>query len=314
MKNILSKLLFLVYFLPPPANAGLLSIDDALRATYTACINIDNEISHLKTMAGINTAVTAVGTAAGAGAITVGFIKANKDELIEKLEMEKLKKIEESGINSGSKNPPSDQVLAAADNYFTINQSNTSEIDSEIEQLNKQSKKLGNWRTGLLAANTATNIAGAAIAGTNKVDQDLNNQIQNCISSVKNLRNAIMQARINGENVSEAETIANACGEYEYVDISKINKRGTGAMISSTIGAATGLAGTVTSGIANNDNTRNNNTINGKQREKTLNTAANALSIGATAASVTATVFNATQIAAIKKVAAVSEKCTGVLK
>ena len=173
---------------------------------------------------------------------------------------------------------------------------------------------MGNWRTGLLAANTATNIAGAAIAGTNKVDQDLNNQIQNCISSVKNLRNAIMQARINGENVSEAETIANACGEYEYVDISKINKRGTGAMISSTIGAATGLAGTVTSGIANNDNTRNNNTINGKQREKTLNTAANALSIGATAASVTATVFNATQIAAIKKVAAVSEKCTGVLK
>ena len=35
---------------------------------------------------------------------------------------------------------------------------------------------------------------------------------------------------------------------------------------------------------------------------------------GATAASATATVFNATQIAAIKKVAAVSESCTGVLK
>ena len=35
---------------------------------------------------------------------------------------------------------------------------------------------------------------------------------------------------------------------------------------------------------------------------------------GDTAASATATVFNATQIAAIKKVAKVSESCTGVLK
>lgn len=265
-------------------------------------------------MAGINTAITSVGTAAGIGATAVGFVKANKDELIEKLEMEKLKKIEESGINLGAKNPPTNQVLSAADTYFTQNQSNTSELDTEIEQLNKQSKNLGNWRTGLLATNTATNIAGAAIAGTNKVDEDLNTQIQNCISSVKNLRNSIMQARINGENVSEAESIANACGEYEYVDISKINKRGTGAMISSTIGAATGLAGTFTSGFANTDKVRNNNSTTGKQHEKNLNTAANALSIGATAATATATIFNATQIAAIKKVATVSEKCTGVLK
>ena len=50
------------------------------------------------------------------------------------------------------------------------------------------------------------------------------------------------------------------------------------------------------------------------KKEKDLNIAANVLSVGATAASISATVFNATQIAAIKKVAGVSEKCTGVLK
>ena len=60
--------------------------------------------------------------------------------------------------------------------------------------------------------------------------------------------------------------------------------------------------------------TRNDNSDSGKQKEKNLNTASNVLSVGATAASVTATVFNATQIAAIKKVAKVSEACTGVLK
>ncbi len=284
-----------------------------MRATYTACVGIDDEISHLKTMAGINTAVTAVGTAAGAGAIATGFVKANKDQLIEKLEMERLKKIEESGVNSGTQNPSVESVLAAADSYFKENAS-VEEIETEIDKLTKQSKNLGNWRTGLLAANTATNIAGAAIAGTNKVDAELDEQIKNCVATVDKLRASIIQAQLEGLDVSEANAIADACDDYATVDTSKINKRATGAMASSIVGAATGLAGTVVSGVANTDKTRDDNTDFGKQREKNLNTAANALSIGATAASVTATVFNATQIAAIKKVAAVSEKCTGVLK
>ena len=187
-------------------------------------------------------------------------------------------------------------------------------IESEIDRLTEKSKNLGNWRTGLLAGSTATNVAGAVIAGVNKVDDDLKTQIDNCIASVSELRKSITQARINGVDVAEAETIARECGEYEYVDVSKINKRGKGAMISSAVGAATGLAGTITSGVANTDKTRNDNSEAGKAKEKNLNTAANVLSIGTTAASATATVFNATQISAIKKVAAVSEKCTGVLK
>ncbi len=165
-----------------------------------------------------------------------------------------------------------------------------------------------------MAGSTATNVAGAIIAGTNKVDADLQTQINNCISSVKTLQKSIIQARINGEDITEAQSIATACGEYEYVDISKINNRAKGAMISSTVGAATGLTGTIISATANTDKTRNDNTESGKQKEKNLNTAANTLAIGTTAASAMATVFNATQISAIKKVATVAEKCTGVLK
>ena len=165
-----------------------------------------------------------------------------------------------------------------------------------------------------MAGATATNVTGAIIAGTNKVDGDLKTQIDNCIGSVKTLRNSIMQARINGEDVSEAESTASACVEYEYVDMSNINNRAKGAMISSTVGATTGLAGTITSAMANTDKTRNDNTESGKQKEKNLNTASNVLAGATTVASATATVFNATQISAIKKVAAVAEKCTGVLK
>ena len=72
---------------PFAVSANTLTLDDALRATYSACVGIDDEISHLKTMAGINTAVTAVGTATGVGATATGFIKQRKD--VEYAEIEK---------------------------------------------------------------------------------------------------------------------------------------------------------------------------------------------------------------------------------
>ncbi|MBP3316682.1 MAG: hypothetical protein J6L70_03740 [Alphaproteobacteria bacterium] len=304
----------LALLLPSVAWADLLPLDEALRATYLSCVGIDEELSDMKTMAGINTAVTAVGTAAAGGATVVGFVKQSTDKDIE--ELEKLwKEIQaKPEHNEFPTNEELDAFMAEFNTSYESAVAGKDNIESEIDRLTKKSKNLGNWRTGLLAGSTATNVAGAVIAGVNKVDEDLKTQIDNCIAAVGNLRNSITQARINGVDVAEAETIARECGEYEYVDVSKINKRGKGAMISSAVGAATGLAGTITSGVANTDKTRNDNSEAGKAKEKNLNTAANVLSIGTTAASATATVFNATQISAIKKVAAVAEKCTGVLK
>lgn len=304
--------LFFMIF-PFMASANVLPLDDALRATYTACVGIDDELSDLKTMAGINTAITSVGTAAGVGATVTGLVKADKDKQIE-VKLEKLREIEQKNPDLQSTDAEWDNFESGLTSELANAKIEVEKYQAEIEKLNKQSKKLGNWRTGLMAGATATNVAGAIIAGTNKVDADLQTQINNCISSVASLRNSMMQARINGEDVSEAETIASACGEYEYVDVSKINNRGRGAMISSTVGAATGLAGTITSATANSNKIRDAQGDAAQQKEKNLNTASNVLAGATTVASATATVFNATQISAIKKVAAVAEKCTGVLK
>ena len=307
-------IIVLACFWPGVVYADILPLDDALRATYTACVGIDDELADLKTMAGINTAITSVGTAAGIGATVTGFVKQSKDNQAEELE-KLIKELEELEKNATY---PSDTekeaFLAEFDKSYDAAIQDLGNYQSESDKLNKQSKKLGNWRTGLMAGATATNIAGATIAGTNKVDGDLKTQIDSCIGSVKKLQNSIMQARINGEDVSEAQSIATACGEYEYVDVSKINNRAKGAFVSSTVGAATGLAGTITSATANSNKIRDAQGDAAQQKEKNLNTAANVLAIGTTAASATATVFNATQISAIKKVAAVAEKCTGVLK
>jgi len=297
----------------PFAHADVLPLDDALRATYTACVGIDDELADLKKMAGINTAVTGVGTGLGVGATVVGIVKASKDKQAEELER-LIKELAE--MEDDKESPTEDQIAEWGREFNQSFESSKSEktLTEQLDKLNKQSKSLGNWRTGLLAGGTATNVAGAIIAGNNKVDDDLQTQIDNCKLAVKNLRDSIMQAKFNGEDVSEANTIADACKEYDYVDISPINKRAKGAMISSVVGATTGLTGTVTSAIANTDATRNDNTDAGKQKEKNLNTASNVLAGASTVASATATVFNATQISAIKKVAAVAEKCTGVLK
>lgn len=304
--------LFTLFVMPAIADTQMLT--DALRATYTACIGIDEELTDLKKMAGINTAITAVGTATGAGATVVGVVKTAKDKKAETLEAI-LKEIEEKSKNHQEMTDTEISVFMSEFNsaYQTILTSED-EIESELDKTIKQSKSLGNWRTGLMAGSTATNVAGAIIASTNKVDEDLETQIKACVKSVNNLRSAIMQARMDGTDISEAQSIATTCGEFEYADLSKINKRAQGATISSGIGAATGLAGTITSASANSDAARDDNTESGKKREKNLNTASNILAGTTTVAGATATAFNATQIKAIKQVAQIAANCTEVLK
>ena len=281
----------------------------ALQKTYSACVGIDANLADLKKMAGINTAITGVGTGLGVGATVVGIVKAQKDELREQLDKQ-LRDIRNMS------NQEFLQFLADVSKYKQYQDM----LDKE-EKANQKSKQLGNWRTGLMVGNTATNVAGAIIAGNNKVDDNLQTQIDNCKSAVKNLQNAIMQAKVDGNDITEASQIVSACKEYDYVDISPINKRAKGAFVSSIIGATTGIAGTITSAVANSKDVRKEEeSKQGKKtdadwnKEKNLNTTANVLAGASTVASATATVFNATQISAIKKLATVAEKCTEVLK
>ena len=86
-------------------------------------------------------------------------------------------------------------------------------------------------------------------------------------------------------------------------------------MISGIVGATTGLTGTITSATANSDSIRNQGEGGIRtDKEKKLNNVSNLLAGASTVASATATVFNATQIKAIKKVAEVAAKCTETLQ
>lgn len=281
----------------------ILDLNTALQQTYVACVGIDEELTDLKKMAGINTAITGIGTGLGASATVVGIVKASKDKQIEDLENH-LPNVRKSYGQS------SYDAGVAQDNLKKAAAANAGTTETEIERLTRQSKSLGNWRTGLMAGATATNIAGAAIAGASLKKGDIQGHIDNCLTTVSNLRTSIAKAKMEGIDVREAQTIANACSGYMGQDVSKIQKQTKGSLVSSAIGATTGLTGTVTSAVANTDKTRDGD----KQKEKSLNAVSNVLAGATTVASGTATVFNALQISTIKRVAQTAAECEGALK
>jgi hypothetical protein len=307
VKKILA--IFVCAMLVSPSFADEVELDSALLRAIQNCSGISTEFDKMKTMAGINTAVTGVGTLAGGGAIYAGFSKQSVDKIAEEI-ASKLQ--DEKSIEQMS----DAELLRLLGKMAEYEQARKS-LENRLDQLTDKSKKLGNWRTGLMAGNTATNIAGAIIAGNNKASSDLRGAIDDCRAAVKDLSSARMQARMDGadaDKLAAAEAIIAECGKWEYTDTSKIDSRAKGAMWSSVAGAGMGAAGTITSAIANTDKTRGDNTDQGKAKEMNLNTASNVLAIGATGASLSATIFNATQIAAIKKASAVADNCERALQ
>lgn len=299
------------------ANADLAA---AIENVRTTCGGIGAELSDMKKMAGITTAVTSVGTVSGGVALGTGIAKAATDKKADELR-QKQEEINEIWRKAGvTVARDEDEIYEILSGFFAqVSDSPTASsyqvlLDNKISELDKRSKKLGNVRTGTLAASTATNIAGAIMSGTNKVKGNLQQQIDECLTSVKTLSDVRMQVRLSksatNDELNRAEDIVRACDAWTTVDITSINKRADGATVSSGVGAGVGLAGTIVSGVANSEQVR---TLN-NQKEKNLNMAANVLAGGTMVASGVATVFNATQIGAIKRAATVADQCEGALR
>jgi len=173
------------------------NINIAIQNAKTACSGINDSMAHLKTIAGINTAVTAVGTVAGGVALGTGIAKYSVDKEQAELAAKVARLIAEKS------NVPIERLEIADEAEFraAIHRaaSGDSLITSDIQKINEleqKSKTLGNVRTGTLAASTATNIAGTAIAATNKVNNDLEEKINKCIVAVKELSNAKLAAKV----------------------------------------------------------------------------------------------------------------------
>lgn len=294
-------------------------LDAALSAARESCVGISEELNQMKTMAGIGTAVSAAGTVAGGAAVATGVMKANVDEQNKK---DISIQAAWAKFKGGTKIELSEDVkqlfLKDMEAWAAKNQKLAKELQ-ELRQnsaLGQKSEKLGDVRTGALAAATLTNTAGAVVGGMNmkKAKGTLTERVAECLASVKELSNVYGQVRVTGGatpvELDKVNNIISACDEWSTVDLSKIDTRATGATVSSAAGAAFGLAGTVTSAMSNTDKMR----YSGRQKEENLNKASNALAGTATVASGAATIFNATQLSALKRASTVADACEGALK
>lgn len=314
---------FLFFFLVPGIAYANTDLSVAVDNARNACVGIAKELSSMKTLAGAGVAVSSVGTIAGGVALGTGIAKAQVDKKADELETELAQEIEKLNQLSRSQHSGSLAKIIIPDSLIQIdlsanqNNSTTKEFDEkqkELARLNDKSKKLGDWRTGTISVNAATNIASMAMASSNRVKGDLKTKINECLDAVQTLSNVHMQARIS-QTADEATLtytgkIVSACQTWKTVNIDSINNNSTGAAISSGVGAGLGLAGTVTSATANSQKVRQGDS----DKEKNLNTASNILAGGTTVASGVAVVFNAIQIKAIKQAEAVAKECEEALK
>ena len=300
-----------------PSYAVVYDLDVAINNVRDNCVGISSKLNHLKTMAGISTGVGAVGTVAGAGALAAGVVKANKDKEIEDLkkQFEKILTVDKQTTKEEA-----EETLAKVEKAWAQyvkdaeNDSSKKKNVDAISKLEEESKTLGNVRTGLLAGNTATSVVGAVVSSKSKVKGSLKDQVNACLVATEDLRESMMQARMEGQDTTKAKRIVDACGGYKSSDIAKINKFATGSTVTSSIGAVAGGVGMITSIAANTDATRNDNTKEGIEKEKGLNTASNVLSGITTATSATSTVLSGVQIATIKKVVSIADNCEKELR
>ncbi len=158
-----------------------------------------------------------------------------------------------------------------------------------------------NLRTVGTAGITITHTSGAIQSARTRIDKHLKNLINNCKTAVNDLSRSRTQAHISGTpaaDIKRAEQIIKNCENIGTVNINLINKKSTSATITNGIGATIGLAGTITSALANTKKVRESDD---EKKEKQLNIATNALIIASNASAFIANNFTKAQIKEISK-------------
>ena len=310
---------FLCYLIPSisygAADGLIAEALDTFNVAKMVCSGISDEISKVSNVSKINTAITGVGTVAAGGALVAGIKKSQEEEEIDKL-VEQI-------CNAGGCAAEGVESMSDEDFFYNVMQP-MAEI-AELQERLERSKKLGNWRTGLMAGTIGTNVASAIISGVNKNQSELIQHIQACNEAVKSVNNMSNKLKLEGVNPLENPIMKNLnnvgtlCNNINIADIEKIEKRMTGVMGTSIAGAVIGVAGTATSAAANSDKYMNEqNRLKLSEQEKNkknnLNTASNVMAGANVVTGAIETGLNITLIALTKKLIKQAEQCEGVFE
>lgn len=290
------------------------SAEEMFEATRIVCSGISDEIGKVSNISKANTAVTAVGTVAAGGALAAGIAKSKEEKRIEELVDIICRK------NNGC---TVEGVQAMSDEQFFMNVIQPMAEIAELQQRIEKSKKLGNWRTGLMAGTIGTNLASAIMSGININQSDLIQHITACNEMVNEIPSVIHNLNKAGIGpmhspvVKQLNSISTWCNKIDIKDIEKIEKRMKGVMGTSIAGTAIGIVGVGTSAAANSDKYMDNKlslSEADKKKEHALNTTANVMAGANTVAGAVETGLNISLITLTKRLMEQATRCEEVLK
>ena len=270
------------------------------------CRGIHAKLSEVQTLAGVNTGVSALGTIAAGGALGVGIAKNNVDKHIS--ELDEL-------INRLSNMSDEEYLAYLAEESFNL-EKELFLAEAERRDLAKESKVLGNVRTGLIIGATATSAASAAMAWANFDLSSLTSKMERCNAALGSMESAVATLAAAVGSAVDAELaggyyILAACSRYDISKIKNIDTNQKVTAISSTVGTASGIVGATTSIIANLDSTiaASRESDEGRKKAKALNLAANVASGVTTAASGVSTGFSIATLAQIGDMVDNARRC-----
>ena len=293
----------------------VVTAEEIMHATQITCSGISDEIAKVANISKANTAVTAVGTVAAGGALVAGIKKSQEEEEIDRL-------IEEMCSNGGC--TPEGVEAMSNEQFFTVVLQPMAQI-AELQEMIDKSKRLGNWRTGLMAGTIGANLASAIMSGLNINQSDLIQHISACNEMVKVASNTELDLKAAGIGPNDASVVKKLgsvktwCSQIDTKDVEKIEKRMKGVMGTSIAGTAIGVVGVGTSAAANSDkymDVTNKVRLSEQEenKEKALNTTANVMAGANVVTGAVETGLNISLITLTKKLIEQAERCEEVLR
>ena len=203
-----SKYLFFILLSVIANNSYAGDFETAINTARAKCSGISNELSDLKKMAGINTAITGVGIATATGATVVGVVKASKDKDLETI----LSVVDNN--KPKSQNPSMNDILEIYDAYIkkykTIGEAQTAlERESKTQKIDNILSVINNKARGAMLSSIVGATTGAAGTVTSAIANS-NNIRNGDEKKEKNLNTASNVLAAGTAVASGAATIFNA--------------------------------------------------------------------------------------------------------
>ena len=303
-------------------------LDDMTYSTIHECVWITSGVKSLLGMAKLKTGLTSVGTVAsgvalGAGIKEDNLIKDNQksieDEIIEEEDIEYFDpplKVNCDEIIDGddwelsyekTENGGQEAVCLVKSRNNKLKREMTAGGDSADKKIETANKVKGVAGTVSYFAN-GLNV-GLGLTSRSNGFTEMKQAKESCPAAIKEVSDMVLRNKVEGTSeagaIERAQRIIDACRDLENVDWKKIDNPAIWSAVASGV-----AVGTVIGSKAADTNASIASDFEQKQQ---ANKTGNALLGVSAVAGATATVLNAAQIAAVKRVANISEKCEKVM-